>query len=189
MRVAREKFPLHWPTHRHPPEFWEQLGRTIAAFSFLEETLKKAILAVAATADYGEGEMRELAKWPDQHRRALTDTLCPLADVYSKVILAHQAADFKDVGVLVDDIKKVADLRNVLCHGSWRAPGADTKSTLQYFTTGGGKFDEAIDIAWLRELQGRVVNMTCRVIDSVTVLGCEFPEGAGPGEEIWSKDQ
>ncbi|MCI0466534.1 MAG: hypothetical protein L0Y57_05950, partial [Beijerinckiaceae bacterium] len=38
-----DKLPAQFPTHLHPPAFWEALGRVVATFGFLEETLGKAI--------------------------------------------------------------------------------------------------------------------------------------------------
>jgi hypothetical protein len=79
--LARDHLPARWPAHRHLPEFWEELGRTIAAFDLLEETLGKAIFAVSATTEYSEDEAQSvLQKWQDQLEHALTDTLqlrCP----------------------------------------------------------------------------------------------------------------
>ena len=34
------------------PQFWEQLGRTVATYGFLEEVLGKAIFAFTATRNY-----------------------------------------------------------------------------------------------------------------------------------------
>ena len=37
--VDHKNLPMGFPTHMHSAEFWEALGRTIATFGFLEETL------------------------------------------------------------------------------------------------------------------------------------------------------
>ncbi len=47
--VDRDKLPPLFPTHRHSPQIWEQLGRTVATYGFLEEVLGKAIFAFTAT--------------------------------------------------------------------------------------------------------------------------------------------
>ena len=66
-RINRSGLPQRFPTHRHAPDFWEQLGRTIATFGFLEETLGKAIFAFTATTEYSKEEVQKvLAKWPSQ---------------------------------------------------------------------------------------------------------------------------
>ena len=48
---------MQFPTHLHPAEFWEALGRVVATFGFLEETLGKAIFSFTATREYPEEEL------------------------------------------------------------------------------------------------------------------------------------
>ena len=50
--IDRDSLPFLWPTHRHTSQFWEQLGRTVATFGFLEEVLGKAIFAFTASRRY-----------------------------------------------------------------------------------------------------------------------------------------
>ncbi|MFT3815268.1 MAG: hypothetical protein QM740_18135 [Acidovorax sp.] len=191
--VDREAIHPQFPTHLHGREFWEQLGRTVATFGFLEDTLTKAIFAFTATREYtGEYTVLEgkkaLEKWLSILEKAMTDTLYPLAEVYGKVVRDHQDADFKNVGDLVADIKEAAEIRNALCHGFWQAPEPSGKSLLSYFNKRLEKFDTPIDIAWLKQVQDHVVTLSCHVISSVTVMGWQFPGGVGPGSPIWTKD-
>jgi len=150
--------------------------------------LGKAIFAFTATTIFDEKDAIEhLAKWDKQLHQALTDTLWPLAEVYGKVMRDHQESDFKNLEGLVEDIKKASKIRNALCHGSWHAPDSSGATDLYYFDKKDGKFDTRIDIEWLRRVHDHVVVLICTVIDSVTVMGWEFPGGAGPGEPIWQK--
>ena len=41
--------PYQFPTHRHAPELWEQFGRVVASYGFLEEQLCHAIAAIAGS--------------------------------------------------------------------------------------------------------------------------------------------
>ncbi len=183
--INQAALPTTFPTHGHPPVFWEQLGRTIATFGFLEETLGKAIFAFTATTEYSEDDIDEVfAKWSDQLQRALTDTLIPLVDMYAKVVREHQDSDLANLDELVEDIKKVASIRNALCHGSWRQPDSDGRSQLFFFNKKVEKFDSRVDVDWLRKLQANLVDLISAVINSVTVMGWQFPGGAGPGEKI-----
>ncbi|WP_230383104.1 hypothetical protein [Paracoccus shanxieyensis] len=62
--IDRSKLPEGFPTHRHAAEFWEQLGRVIASFGFLEEVLGKAIFAFTATRRYSSAEIHaEYEAW------------------------------------------------------------------------------------------------------------------------------
>ena len=186
--IDRGRLSPQWPTDLFPGEFWEQLGRTIATFGLLEEVLGRAIFAFTATTTFNEKDAAEhLAKWDQQLHQALTDTLWPLSEVYGKVLRNNQEVDFKNVDELVEDIKKASKIRNALCHGSWHAPDASGATDLYYFDKKDGKFDSRIDIDWLRQVHAHIVGLICSVIDSVTVMGWEFPGGAGPGEPIWQK--
>lgn len=66
------RFPYSPPYGR----FWEQLGRTIAIFGYLEEVLGRAILVLTAKREYGPNDIDEAyAKWPGQLERAASDPL------------------------------------------------------------------------------------------------------------------
>lgn len=187
-RIDRARLSPKWPTDQFTGAFWEQLGRTIATFGLLEEVLGKAIFAFTATTSFNETDAAEyLAKWDRQLHQALTDTLWPLAEVYGKVVRDHQESDFENVDELVDDIKMASKIRNALCHGSWRTPDSSGTADLYYFDKKDGRFDTRVDIDWLHRVQSHVVELICSVIDSVTVMGWEFPGGAGPGEPIWRR--
>src|SRR5665647_1735592 len=83
--IDRDKLPPLFPTHRHLPRFWEQLGRTIATYGFLEEVLGKAIFAFTATRNYSPDEIDAAYQaWLPQLERALTDQLRNLAESYGK---------------------------------------------------------------------------------------------------------
>ncbi|HCK3133408.1 TPA: hypothetical protein NZJ50_002989 [Salmonella enterica subsp. enterica serovar Ruiru] len=183
--IDREKLPLQFPTHRQPAEFWEQLGRTVATFGFLEEVLGKAIFAFTATRNYSNDEIEDAYKaWIPQLERALTDQLWNLAESYGKSVRLNRASTIENIDGLVDDIKAAAKIRNVLCHGSWHAPDADGKITPLFFSKQNEKFSTPIDIDYFHNLQRHVMELICAVIDSVTHMEWQFPGGAGPGEPL-----
>jgi hypothetical protein len=183
--IDRDKLPPLFPTHRHSPQFWEQLGRTIATYGFLEETLGKAIFAFTATRSYGPDEIDSAYKeWLPQLERALTDQLWNLAESYRKAAHDNSAITTENVDELVEDIKKATIIRNVLCHGSWRTPNANGASVPLFVNRQKQVFDVAIDIAYLKQVQAHVAELVCSVIDTVTRLGWQFPGGAGPGKPI-----
>ena len=80
--IDRDKLPPLFPTHRLSPQFWEQLGRTIATYGFLEEVLGKAIFAFTATRNHRPDEIEAaFGAWLPQLERALTDQLWKLAEI------------------------------------------------------------------------------------------------------------
>jgi hypothetical protein len=127
--VNQRDLPPMFPTHGHPAQFWEALGRAIATFGFLEETLGKAIFAFTGTRTYSEQEAEEAYKsWLPQLEKALTDQLWNLAEAYGKAVRDHPDATIENLEELVADIKNATVIRNVLCHGSWRSPDKDGAS-------------------------------------------------------------
>jgi hypothetical protein len=186
--IDRSKLPPLFPTHRHASQFWEQLGRTVATYGFLEEVLGKAIFAFTATRNYTPAEIDAAYQaWLPQLERALTDQLWNLAERYGKAVRENPAAMIGNVDELVDDIKKTIVIRNVLCHGSWRTPNANGASVPLFVNRQKQKFDTAIDIAYLEQVQANVVELACSVIDTVTQMGWQFPGGAGPGKPLMTR--
>ncbi|MER9902157.1 hypothetical protein [Mesorhizobium sp. M0130] len=183
--VDRHNLPPMFPTHSHSSQFWEQLGRAIATYGFLEEVLGKAIFAFTATRNYSREEIDEAHEaWLPQLERALTDQLWNLAESYGKAVRDNPATTTENVEELVEDIKKATVIRNVLCHGSWRTPNTNGASVPLFVSRQKQVFDAAIDIAYLKQVQGHVAELACSVIDTVTHMGWRFPGGAGPGKPI-----
>lgn len=185
--IDRNRLPEMFPTHRHPPQFWEHLGRAVASFGFLEEVLGKAIFAASATRQYPPHELdAAYKKWASQLEKALTGQLKSLADLYGKTIREHPDANAEGVSELVTAIKHAADYRNVLCHGSWRVPDANGASIPLFVNQKGEVFESPIDIAFLGKVRMCVAELSCDVMDSVTRMGWQFPGSAGPGTPIHS---
>jgi hypothetical protein len=114
----------------------------------------------------------------------LTDQLWNLAESYGTAARDNPATTTKTVDELVEHIKKATVIRNVLCHGSWRAPNASGASVPLFVNRQKQVFDTAIDIPYLEQVQTHVVELACCVIDSVTHMGWQFPGGAGPGKQV-----
>jgi hypothetical protein len=175
-----------FPTQTHDAMFWEQLGRTIATYGFLERVLGQAIFAFVATQTCSVSELETLKKqWNEDLPRALYETLGKLADIYSEKVSKHEASGVPDVDVLVQKIKAAAKMRNLLCHASWAPPDAGGKS-LPFFVNRRIEVNETkIDVTYLRQVQDEVACLAYDVIDSVTQMGYQFPGGGGPGEPVW----
>lgn len=145
--VDASGLPDGFPTHRHDPAFWEALGRAVATFGFLEEILGKAIFAFTATRPYNDDEELQQAyeAWLPKLERALTDPLGNLIDAYGKAIREQPNAALTNVDDLLADLRKASELRNVLCHGSWRSPNANGASVPLFVNRQKLVFDTAVD--------------------------------------------
>ncbi len=178
--------PNQFPTHTHPPQFWEQLGRTVATYGLLEEVLGRAIFAFTSTTHYSEDKINAAYQnWLPKLEKGLSEPLRNLAKAYEAAVLQNSEASIQNINELVDDIKKSSVIRNVLCHGSWPPPNSEGKSVPLYVNYKMEVWDIAIDIEYLKETQVFVTGLICSVIDTVTHMGWQFPGSAGPGQVIW----
>lgn len=184
--IDRDTLPALYPTHAHPGPFWEQLGRTVGAFGFLEEVLGKAIFAFTAIRNFSEDEIENAYKaWLPKLEKALSDQLCQLVKIYGTAVKESQHSTVENIDELVQAIKDAAKVRNILCHASWRVPDEEGGS-LPFFVSFKNEVCETkFDIASLRQIQYHVRELACAVIDSVAQTGYAFPGGIGPGERIW----
>ena len=184
--VDHQNLPGDYPTQLLPGDFWEQLGRTVATFGFLEETLGKAIFSLTATRSYQDDEIAEAyEKWLPTLRRAVSDPFGCLIYQYAKALKAHDDVNLENPDDLVTDLREAARLRNVICHGSWRAPDENGASLPFFITPKMLIFETRIDPKHLRQTRTHVVELICAVINSVTHMGWQFPGTAGPGEVIY----
>lgn len=182
--------PENFPTHRHEPLFWEQLGRTVATFGFLEEVLGKAIFSFTAKTPYSDNEIEEAyKKWLPQLEKALTDQLYNLTKVYGQAVQNHPDSNIEYLDDLLKKLKEASGIRNVLCHGSWSLPNSEGAST-PLFVRSRDKmvFSTEVDCAYLKQVQRHVTELICLVMSSVTQMGWQFPGGNGPGNVIWTQN-
>ena len=183
--VDHKNLPMGYPTHMHSAEFWEALGRTIATFGFLEETLGKAIFSFTATQQFPEDELEaEFEKWLPTLEKALSDPLGGLIDSYGKAVRANSSATISNLDELQEDLRAASTLRNVLCHGSWRVPDDQGRSIPLFVNRKNEVFQDAIDVACLQQVQQHVAELVCAVINTVTHMGWQFPGSGGPGNPI-----
>lgn len=178
--------PKMFPTHKHEPRFWECLGRAVGTFGFLEETLGKAIFAFTATKPYAEEEIQKAYEsWLHKLQNAVSDPLWNLIESYGKAVREHPGATIENLDELLDQLKQAAKIRNVICHGSWRLPNAEGASVPFFVNRQHERFETAIDISFLLQLQKHLSQLICAVIDTVTHMGWQFPGSQGPGTVIW----
>jgi hypothetical protein len=187
--VDRKNLPENFPTQLHRGEFWEALGRAVATFGFLEETLGKAIFSFTGTREIPADQVEEeYNKWLPTLHRALSDPLGGLIDAYGKSVRKNKAATITNLHSLLEDLRKVASIRNVLCHGSWRAPDKQGRCIPFFVDKKQRIFDTPIDIAYLDRVRKHVAELTCEVVNTVTHMGWQFPGSSGPGKPIFRSD-
>lgn len=184
--IDNASLPSLFPTHRHDSSFWEALGRSVATFGFLEDILGRAIFAFTGTRPQREDEIDEAyIKWLPTLERALSDPLGNLIVVYGTSVRAHPGSTISNLEDLISDLKNAAVVRNVLCHGSWRAPNERGASIPFFVNRKMMVFNSEVDVAYLMRVQMHVADLICAVVNSVTHMGWQFPGSSGPGKPIW----
>ena len=181
--------PAGWPTHKGTPAFWEELGRTVGTFGFLEDILARAYFALTATHEYAVTDEAEatLQKWRKNLEGSLTDTLASLA---SKIGEAFENDDRvpPDVGsAVVRRLDELRTWRNALCHGDWVQFEADGSARLRHFRKeeGGPKtLDIRLSLEDIANIRAETVDITVLVMNTVTQAGVQFPGTASPGASV-----
>ena len=85
--------------------FWENPGRTVATFGFLEEVLGKAIFAFTATTRYPESEAEaRFERWLPKLERALIDPLAGQIDAYGKAVRSNSEATIRNLDDLLSEL-------------------------------------------------------------------------------------
>lgn len=177
--------PAHYPTHAHDPKFWEALGRTVATFGFLEEVLAKAIFSFTGKKEIPEEEVAvALEKWLSTLEKSLADPLGRLITGYDTAVREHGCATITNLDDLIRDLRDASDLRNALCHGSWRKPDSQGRSIPFFFNRNLRKFETPVDVKFLDQTQKCAVRLACMVVSTVTYMGWQFPGSDGPGSPL-----
>jgi hypothetical protein len=146
--VNRDKLPPRYPTHLHSSEFWELLGRTVATYGFLEETLAKAIFAFSGMLEIPEDQASaKLENWHKTLEKSLKDSLGGLIFSYETAVKSHGKYDAADLDRLVSALREAAVIRNALCHGSWRSPDAQGRSLPFFVDRKVRVFDSKVDMS------------------------------------------
>lgn len=180
--------PPLFPTHRHSEEFWASLGRAVATFGFLEETLGKAIFAFTAVREYPVDEIEEAYKnWLPTLERALSDTLGNLISIYGQSVREHGGAAIANLDDLLVDLRSASVVRNIICHGSWRQLPDPKGFSVPFFVNRRGEyFETPIDSSFLLQTQRHVSELCCEIINTVTTMGWQFPGSNGPGAPVYA---
>ena len=185
-KVDDEGLPTNWPTHQLVSEFWEELGRVIATYGFLEETLGKAIFALTGTKQHETVSQEDFEKWIKMLQKAVRDPLGGLIAKFEEVFSRDPDNRFDNPADLVSDLKKAKIHRDVLCHGSWRKDSSDSTGRPFFVNKNDELFDGAYSVNDLRDIRKFVVALILDVVNSVSLKGYQFPGSSGPGQRILS---
>jgi hypothetical protein len=164
------------------------LGRSVATFGFLEEVLKKAIFALTGTRGVAPEESSEAAieAWIVKLKVVQPAQLGELIPLFEKAVNEHPDCKVENFNELLEDLTKAKDLRNLLCHASWRIPNDEGKA-LPFFVRKKDRLANktTMDIEYLKQVQRGTAELCGAVVSVVTSMGYQFPGSNGPGKPIW----
>ena len=186
-----KKLPTNWPTHKGSAAFWEELGRAVACFGFLEDTLTRTYFALTATRRYKcpEEVEKRFEKWKIPLELSITDSLGSLVIKIDEAFKDDDRISEGTRSAVVDRLNEVRVWRNALCHGTWDSFAENGDSAhLRFFrkTQDGpeqlsNKHLQRLEITQIRRATAEV---TSHLINIVTSNGLQFPGSTSPGRTI-----
>ena len=184
--IDRDELDPDFPTQFQSTELWEELGRTVSSFGFLEEMLGKAIYALTGTEEFDpEGAPEAFNNWIKTLEKALTGTLGALIIRYAQALSENQRTKGNDCSDQIAGLEQAKDIRNALCHGSWGKPDHEGRTVPKFVNRKLAIFELPVDCDFLRQTRAALRHMICDVLDSVTSVGYQFPGSSSPGEQLW----
>ena len=181
--------PDNWPTHRGEPGFWEELGRAVATFGFLEDIIPRFLLAFEGSKDGRNYTEEDVARWVHSLERSLSDPLGPLIPKIEQAFEGDGRVPAETSVEIVARLKEIKRRRNALCHGSWIGFAEGGGAQLRHFVR--NKEGETVsrseqlsteDIATVRfetvSLIHRLAEMTVSI--GVQLPGSDLPDVSAP---------
>ena len=187
--VDRERLPEDWPTNRGTPAFWEELGRTVAAFTHLEDMLARAYFGLTSSRQYADIEEATAAfsQWEKALKELLTDSLYSLTSKLRQAFRddARVPDDFADNTIARLDALRV--WRNALCHGAWQGFASNGSTSLRHFRSGDDgpkQLEDRLTLATISSIRAETVSLTLDLVDILSSARVRYPGTTLPGIDL-----
>ena len=187
--VDRARLPEHWPTNRGSSAFWEQLGRTVATFSHLEDMMARAWFGLTATREFENMEQAQAAflEWEKALKVSLTDSLHSLTKKLKRAFNDDDRVPTEVAGAYLARLDELRVWRNALCHGAWQGFEDDGSVGLRHFRRGDDgpeSLENRLSVATLSSIRAATVDLTADLVDILSAAGVHFPGTVLPGVAI-----
>ena len=187
--VDRARLPQDWPTNRGSPAFWEELGRTVAALTHLEDMLARAHFGLTGSRAFANMDEARAAfpEWEKALRASLTDSLGPLTEKLGKALRDDDRVADEVAANVLSRLNDLRVWRNALCHGAWQGFAADGSTSLRHFRHGADGpelLENRLTIEEIASIRAETVRLTVDVVDIVSAAGVRFPGTALPGTDL-----
>ena len=178
---GRWNVPPNWPTNRANAHFWEELGRLVATFGMLEDTLTRTFYVaslkrrIEMTRELGEAE----ATWRENLEKPLSDTLGEIRVRLENEWRREEGGMPQHREELLGELTALGRERNRLCHGAWVGFGDDDVNTVRFFPKNKemeGDHEQQVSMDDLRTMRERAAYCIAALIELVrNEYGVVFP--------------
>ena len=187
--IDRNNFPADWPVNQGPPIFWQELGKTVAAFGYLEYILASTCYALLATDEraavlLNADDDEALSQWYNRILRSQVDSMFRLTCELDRVLRESHRVPHTVREDLLARLKELRPWRNALCHGAWLSIGEGGSGHLEHLYRKGRApvaFEPEFTLKGLSDIRARTVDTTIRVAEAASVAGPQDTYVAGPG--------
>ena len=188
--IDRDVLPPDWPVNQGPAEFWQELGKTVAAFGYLEHILASTCYALLATGERAAALLQAndheaMRRWTKRLVHSQTDSLRPLTVELDRVLTETGLVPVAVREDLVARLDELRPWRNALCHGAWLSVDENGSARLEHVYMYEGLpagFDErTVDVKRLSDLRARTVDVTIRIAEAASVAGPAYTHMGGAG--------
>ena len=187
--IDRKALPQNWPVDQGPAAFWQELGKTVAAFGYLEYILTSCCFALLSpkpeelTRQLEENDQAAMCKWIEQLRVAQTDPISTLTGKFHKLLDKTGLVPHTVLDDLIKDLHKLQQWRNALCHGAWLTVAENGTAHLHHLfplkNDFAAPFPHDIDLETLSDVRAQTVDLTIRIAEVSSIGGPFLTHAAG----------
>ena len=186
--IDRTAFPTDWPASQGTPVFWQEFGKTVAAFGYLEYIMAAACYALLATGERAiallYADRDALSRWYNRLIRSQIDSMRGLTVEFDRVLRESGRIPHKVRKDLVERLDELRPWRNALCHGAWLSIDRDGPGHLQHLYLEEGvpvAFEPKFTLKNLSDIRARTAETIFRVAEAASIAGPDNTYAAGPG--------
>ena len=188
--IDRDALPPDWPVNQGPAVFWQELGKTVAAFGYLEHILASTCYALLATGERAvalleANEHEAMRRWTKRLLRSQTDSMRPLTHELDRVLTEAGLVPRAVREDLVACLDELRPWRNALCHGAWLSVAEDGSARLEHLYRDDDDlpvaFERNVDVKDLSDVRARTVDITIRIAEAASVAGPVYTHMGGAG--------
>lgn len=187
--IDRDALPPDWPVNQGPAVFWQELGKTVAAFGYLEHILASTCNALLATGERAAqlleaDDHAALSEWWKRLLSVDTDSLNRLTRELDRVLDESGLVPRAVREDLVACLNELRPWRNALCHGAWLSVDEDGSARLEHVYKYEGLptgFERNVDVKRLSDILARTVEVTIRIAEAASVAGPAYTHMGGSG--------